>query len=53
MCAPNQEPAQELPSRAEPRVEAHHCLKGPDTRKNSGGRWTMKKRLYQFGNLRN
>ena len=41
--APNQEPAQELPSRAGPRVEAHHCVNGPDTEKNSWGMQTIKK----------
>ena len=33
--APNQEPALELQSRAEPSVEAHHRVNGLDTRGNS------------------
>ena len=41
--APNQEPAQELPNRAAPRVEAHHHVNGPDTGRNSRGRRTIKK----------
>ena len=36
--SPNQEPALELHSRAEPSVEAHHSSVGPDTGRNSGGR---------------
>ena len=37
--APNQEPVLELHSRAVPSVEVHHCVNGPDTGRNSGGRW--------------
>ena len=36
--APNQEPKQELHSRAAPSVEAHHLVNGPDTGRNSRGR---------------
>ena len=35
---PKSEPALELHSRAAPSVEAHHCVSGPNTGKNSGGR---------------
>ena len=35
--APNQSPALELHSKAAPNVEAHKCVNGPDTGKNSGG----------------
>ena len=39
--APNQEPALELHSRAAPSVEAHHHVNGPDTGRNSRGRWII------------
>ena len=39
----DKEPALELQSRAEPSVEAHHPVNGPDTGRNSGGRRTGKK----------
>ena len=38
----NQEPAQELQSRAAQSVEAHHHVNGPDTGRNSGEMWTIK-----------
>ena len=37
---PESEPAQELPSRAAPRVEANHRGNDPDTGRNSRGRRT-------------
>ena len=37
--SPKSEPAQEQQSRAVPSVEAHHHVNGPDTGKNTGGRW--------------
>ena len=40
---PESELAQELTSRAAPRVEAHHRVNGPDTGINSRGRRTIKK----------
>ena len=45
----NQEPALELHSRAAPSVEAHHCVNGPDTERNSGGRSIVKKLLWLCG----
>ena len=41
--APNQEPTLELHNRAVPSVEAHQGVNGPDTGRNSGGRWIIKK----------
>ena len=43
--SPKSEPAQELHSRAVPSVEAHHCVNGPNTKRNSGGRQIIKKAL--------
>ena len=43
----NHEPALELHSRAAPSVEAHHRVNGPDTERNSGGRW-IKKILWHY-----
>ena len=43
----NHEPALELHSRAAPSVEAHHRINGPDTERNSGGRW-IKKILWHY-----
>ena len=39
------EPALELHSRAAPSVDAHHSAVGPDTGRNSGGRWIIEKKL--------
>ena len=36
------EPALELSSRAAPSVEAHYCVNGPNTERNSGGRQIKK-----------
>ena len=41
--APNQETVLELHRRAAPSVDAHHYVNGPDTERNSGGRWIIKK----------
>ena len=35
------EPALEPHSRAVPSVEAHHRVSGPNTGRNSGGRWII------------
>ena len=45
--SPKSEPILELHSRAALSVEAHHHVNGPDTGKNSGGRWIIKK-LYWY-----
>ena len=43
------EPALQLHSRAAPTVEAHHRVSGPNTGRNSGGRWIQKKEKKTFG----
>ena len=43
--SPKSEPTLELHSRAAPSVETHHCASGPNTGRNSGGKWKTKKTL--------
>ena len=38
-------------NRAAPRVEAHHHVNGPNTGRNSEGRWTIKKEIIQTSNV--
>ena len=49
--SPKSEPTQELDSRAAPSVEAHQRVSGPNTGRNSGGRWIKNKKPRKTSNL--